>query len=559
MSRLLIGLLVALSVGCSDADGGAGDSGPSEDTSPSEDAGLESDSGVPPCSAQDEACEGEIQGNDDFWCDVEHGRCEARCRVGTVFPEPEPCPAGTYCRPGPVSGDRDGSCVLGDCNDGCFDPAECPGTAFTCDDGAGTCLAVGNGASACFAAGTAAAGEGCDPTSGAEGDTCAPGLLCFQGICETPCAYDAGDPGSGCSGAAECVPVFDHTADNRPGVCASPCGPFSSGECGPESRCDPAFSSISGTITAWVCTPLAAGVPVVGLGGPCDADPADGLEDQCDEGLWCRGDLPFDSAGRCVQHCDFTLRSDAGLATCPATDPAPTCAPTGVTGFGMCLPTCTPFFPGVAYSEGGVSNERWRGNGCTQDDATGHYAACIPFLTTGANDVVMEADGPPDLSAYCAPRAVAAAGDFGAECSSDDDCNPDAFCVPMDGAARCAKLCQPFSGAAESDCAPGLVCFNTAEQAYGFCVQPQLPAAEADSCTAGQSGLACAADDTFCLELTPGSAQCVRLCKRELNDPVTYENPGCPPLPSGGRRTCREDVTFASSVPAWLSICGDAP
>ncbi len=197
----------------------------------------------------------------------------------------------------------------------------------------------------------------------------------------------------------------------------------------------------------------------------------------------------------------------------------------------------------------------------TGGGTAGHYFACLPFLT-GSNETIVEDPGLPDVEACCLPRATTT-GDFGAGCSSDDDCNPDAFCVARGpGGPLCTKLCVPFSGSAASDCRAGEVCLNGARQETGFCVAPEVAAAEGAPCDASEAGRPCADDDTVCLDLGDGPA-CARVCKRDLND-STGANPGCPLLslavdPDQLPRTCRTDVTFAAPNPPWLSACGFAP
>lgn len=293
------------------------------------------------CTSQGQACTSEEFTNENFVCDTGLQQCLARCDSSTTDSSQEgSCTSGGWCF-GLTSGGvgaLDGVCLRGDCNDECFDPADCPeGTPFSCADETGTCLAFGNGASFCFPAGTGEPGDECtsvlvcgpddDPetTGCAEDptDVCAPGVMCFNGICEAPCNPEAED--SGC-GDEECVQAFDSAGDNVPGICGSSCDPFSRDQCDEGQGCEVLVGGRSGSMLGWLCTDLLEDeggdlVPVVAIGEACDPDGEDGFDNQCAEGSLCFVEFDTDTVGTCTQLCDFTLENESASARCTAALP----------------------------------------------------------------------------------------------------------------------------------------------------------------------------------------------------------------------------------------------
>jgi hypothetical protein len=281
------------------------------------------------CTVQDQACTSDAWSTATHLCDTGLGLCLARCDTS----EPE-CRAGSWCFElnDPRDSDLDGACLSGDC---CRPGEEC---SFSCNDGTGTCFAVGNGASFCLDAGDAGEGDACVQGSAGEcatnancpaeftcsDGTCVPrlnfvcesGLFCFNGECVSPCSGDGQ-----CTTPETCVPVFDQTGANRPGLCGTECEPFSSGECGEDGYCEVQIGAFSGEITAWFCGEF--DVPAAQRRGYLAAcDPA-GVANQCGEGLVCVTEFASDTTGTCQQLCDSTLQSEQALANCPLSEPTP--------------------------------------------------------------------------------------------------------------------------------------------------------------------------------------------------------------------------------------------
>jgi hypothetical protein len=280
------------------------------------------------CTAQGQACTGDNWSTDTFFCDTTANQCLARCDSTTTdAAQANSCARGSWCfqltDPSQQTSTLDGACAVGDCNNGCFSPADCPdGTPFACDDGNnnGTCYAFGNGASFCLTGGDQGAGDSCVPGSTNASELCNGGLFCFNGTCEAACAYDSQHPEAGCD-SGECVPVFDQTGTNKPGLCGQACDPFSRGQCPDGQGCEPEIGAFSGQLTSWFCANLLADVPVVGEGESCDADGSDGYSNQCGEGLQCVVNFTDDTEGTCLKVCDFTLTDQSDSARCTAAAP----------------------------------------------------------------------------------------------------------------------------------------------------------------------------------------------------------------------------------------------
>jgi hypothetical protein len=115
----------------------------------------------------------------------------------------------------------------------CTTPAGC---GFGCDEpddpacpGGDKCTIVdcGGPVASCRPAGTAAIGEGCfaDPSNGT--DSCAPGSVCYGGVCHALCVLGA----AGCDLAGTCVDVGAAI-----GMCLATCDPGAP-DCGPQLLC----------------------------------------------------------------------------------------------------------------------------------------------------------------------------------------------------------------------------------------------------------------------------------------------------------------------------------
>jgi hypothetical protein len=266
------------------------------------------------CTVAGGTCNDASWSTDNFICSQdavgEPGECLERCSSDSLTSsDPGGCTSGSFCLE--IDGDPivsadgtilDGVCLVGDCNDVGADGD------YTCDDGAGTCYAFGNNASFCITAGTQSAGADCIPGAGEATETCAAGLLCYQGACVEPCSANAD-----CEGSTECVAVFDQSGNNRPGVCTTSCDAFSEGQCPEGQVCDVNIGPYTGQLTGWACRDIEDGVDVVGYQEECDPE---GEDSQCGEGLVCVPNAADDTVGRCEQFCDPTGDVTDDFGTC---------------------------------------------------------------------------------------------------------------------------------------------------------------------------------------------------------------------------------------------------
>lgn len=282
----------------------------------------------PVCAQSGQECQDASWSNDTFACAVPEGggvgECLARCDTNsTSSSDDNGCPTSFYCFDSgeeitnPTTGAvLDGACFEGDCNDSCFAVGgDCTAEdLFQCTSGSGTCFGVGNGASFCVEAGTQGDGEECSGSlQGEAGELCAAGLFCFNGVCETPCAYDDGDPAGSCD-SGECLPVFDSSGDNSPGVCGDPCEAYESDACSDGFACAPNLGMFSRSVTMWSCTEQTSDTEV-GHGEECDPTGADSV---CSEGLQCIPQVDDDTIGHCEQLCDPALETTEGFGACPS-------------------------------------------------------------------------------------------------------------------------------------------------------------------------------------------------------------------------------------------------
>lgn len=270
------------------------------------------------CNRHGDPCESAAATTPNFICDTGLNLCLARCLSDDLAT----CPTGAYCvEANDQTDDFDGACLPGDCTvtDG----------NHLCDDGSGpdtgTCQGWGNGASFCIPGGTVALGDECvwiaqdyNPA-----EMCEPGLFCFNSECVEPCPYDPADTSAGCDDPETCVPVFEHSGTNRPGVCGTECEMWSADECAEGERCEISFTPVNGFMSAAICVDYmtddgGAVIDIVELGEECDADGSDGYDNQCGEGAYCIEYAIEDGTGRCERVCDSALESDAALASCEA-------------------------------------------------------------------------------------------------------------------------------------------------------------------------------------------------------------------------------------------------
>ena len=267
------------------------------------------------CVAEDQPCDTVTFDTESHACELDYGRCGERCRQTN----PLGCDYGRWCVPATIPTEtHDGVCLLGDCNDGCFNYEDClEETPFACDVGSGpdtgTCVAFGRGSSFCLEDGSRTLAESC----AAETDTtlsCVAGLRCFEGICVSPCSYDDSNPESGCQGDPVCIPVFDHEGANQAGICGVSCEAFSLGQCDADSACAFSVGLVSNEATAWFCRSLDSALPVVDVGADCSL--ADPQLDRCVEEAYCQPSTGDASSGTCVQYCDPSGAVETGFGLC---------------------------------------------------------------------------------------------------------------------------------------------------------------------------------------------------------------------------------------------------
>ena len=282
---------------------------------------------TPTCARAGQECEGGGWSTPTFFCAMPEGggigECLARCDTdSTSSTDDNGCPTQSWCLTSndtvintTTGAELDGACFEGDCNDACFAVGgDCTAAdVYTCAEGTGTCYAVGNEASFCIEAGTQAEGEECSgQLSGEAGEICEPGLLCYDFTCVEPCVYGEDTKSVTCT-EGECIPVFDHSGDNTPGVCGTECTEYSEGECEEGWACQANIGNFSAGVTAWTCLELSSDI-LVEYDGECDPE---GVTNTCGEGLACIPTIEDETTGRCEQICDPTLEGTGAFATCP--------------------------------------------------------------------------------------------------------------------------------------------------------------------------------------------------------------------------------------------------
>ncbi|MGM0555062.1 MAG: DUF4397 domain-containing protein [Myxococcota bacterium] len=168
--------------------------------------------------------------SDNGTCDASQVCFGLNAGSGTACDAPTACPTGELC-------------VQGQCRTTACRPSECEGVLVgdaTCQDkyagnpqypNGAKCQTLESGANYCFPAGQSQLGAECiDADTASQNNsfqqTCALGLACVDGRCETPCA--AGDD---CAEGESCIGLEDARVAEGAGYCAEACEPFTSGQC----------------------------------------------------------------------------------------------------------------------------------------------------------------------------------------------------------------------------------------------------------------------------------------------------------------------------------------
>jgi hypothetical protein len=259
-----------------------------------------------PCTADGQECtDPATQQTAEFVCVQDAAGAPAVCRQlcdsGTADATgSQDCPLNTFCFDVGATSDSGltGACTPGDCATNIFDETACGGT--------GTCFAVGHGASFCVTAGTAIEGEACGlDTTGTppDSDICAPGLLCSNSVCISPCDRTNGN--ADCTDGLNCLAAFDYTPRNRPGLCGTACDAFSVGQCPTDETCQP-FLGRAG-VNIWGCV-ANTGTTTFGPDEICDSTGS------CEEGYLCVGTGETDAGGNNISRCSQLCDTDAEIA-----------------------------------------------------------------------------------------------------------------------------------------------------------------------------------------------------------------------------------------------------
>jgi hypothetical protein len=202
------------------------------------------------------------------------------------------------------------------------------------------------------------------------------------------------------------------------------------------------------------------------------------------------------------------------------------CAPISIAGLGFCQEICEPF---PRRPEGSYP-------GC---DAAGD--SCLPFYQR--DDRAVEAIG------QCSTPAAEDVASAGETCGNPGflggGCADFAVCLSEteeDTEGTCSPLCDGF-GEGTQVCGDGQSCNGVPlllGNAFGFCVETDQPGNVGDRCT--ESGTICGEDNTLCIEIAQGTAECLGICREGFPGDCTAGT------------SCRTGV-FGSQVPDFMGVC----
>lgn len=362
-------------------------------------------------------------GHETLRCDST-GTCISRC-AGVL------CPTGSLCEPatGTCEADPDRTCV---------DDASCGDGSMRCEGG--VCISRCSDVRC-----DVEAGEVCNPSTGAcvggttcsVTDDCAGGKLCEGGIC-------VGDRYANCAGMQPCAAGLVCVGNGEPALCAPPCQAIT--DCLISDRCaTEADGAFAGHCLPNLCRP---GGDTFGFYqdaafmAPCDAAGAgDGI---------CIG--PFGTGDQAYGACmGAGSAGTGGTCTAGATHgdrdacAAGVCAGAEDDGIGNCLPFCTLFDDAACPAIGTLQlacHPLWGING-----------ACVPIAANA---------GSPGEACTLSPTGALA-------------CEEESICVPEDGVAGAASICEPLcapeaAAGGSGACDAGSCQVLPANPALGICV-----------------------------------------------------------------------------------------
>lgn len=202
------------------------------------------------------------------------------------------------------------------------------------------------------------------------------------------------------------------------------------------------------------------------------------------------------------------------------------CAPISIAGLGFCQEVCEPF---PRRPDGGYP-------GC--DAATD---SCLPFYQR--DDRAVEAIG------QCSTPAAEDTAAAGATCNNPGflggGCTDFAVCLSEteeDTTGTCSPLCDGF-GEGTQVCGAGQSCNGVPlllGNAFGFCVETAQAGNVGDRCS--EAGTICGEDNTLCIEIAAGNAECLGICREGFPSDCTAGT------------SCRTGV-FGSQVPDFMGVC----
>lgn len=241
---------------------------------------------------------------------------------------------------------------------------------------------------------------------------------------DLPVINDSGIP---CCDLIDCITGFacnPASCSCQPAPEDGSCYAFSSSGCAEGFWCEPVEDEPTTGQLLGKCVEATGDAPE---GAPCG--PGFG---SCGQGLIC---VDWDGSGQaCRPYCDPDQTIPTGAGACsdgfacmqlPVDDGQGNV--TGVTDYGICVSSCTPW---VGMAASGCAENHW----------------CLPFFYNPTGGSCVPADGAAGPGAYCDNQTATTA------------CAPGYVCLPMPSGTSCQTLCYPQ--AAEGQ--PGATCATTA-------------------------------------------------------------------------------------------------
>ncbi|MFP4597600.1 MAG: DUF4397 domain-containing protein [Persicimonas sp.] len=281
------------------------------------------------CASVGESCDPAAATKEGYLCVDWDGEGAQDAMCSPTCASDASCPDGSGCFvlrsgqdspcDGPADCRTDMQCVQGTCRFTACQPSECAGfidgqqecaQKYAEDPGfadGAHCYEFDEQGSYCLPAGRRELGQACVDVDTALDrqsfeQTCAEGLGCVAGTCQTPCEADAD-----CGGADTCVIGGASQLGEGVGFCAEPCTPFDQDACGESQTCRPVTADTGHCVPAGQTQAFSSCTPGAG---------------QCESGTLCveYASAAAEPEARCQPICDLAAGAGSQAerdATCP--------------------------------------------------------------------------------------------------------------------------------------------------------------------------------------------------------------------------------------------------